>query len=269
MVTTFSILADMVKQVGGNSVHGQAFVGPDGDVHVYEPRPEGSADAAVGAVAGAKRVGAGRLDRSADRGERVQRQGGRRVGGGDPADDAGGGRGATTDPHAWQDARNALLYVRAISAGLASADPAHTAQYRDAAARYGEQIAQTDAWIVAELGANPGERTADHHDARCVRLLRRALRGGVPVGRGYQHRIRTFGQGDRRAGPTDRAGEGAGGVHREHDQSADGADAGHETGAVLGGTVYSDALSPPDGPAATYLQMMRHNTTLFVAAMGT
>ena len=40
-----------------------------------------------------------------------------------------------------------------------------------------------------------------------------------------------------------------------------------ETGAVLGGTVYSDALSPPGGPAATYLEMLRHNTTLFAAAM--
>ncbi len=40
-----------------------------------------------------------------------------------------------------------------------------------------------------------------------------------------------------------------------------------ETGAVLGGTVYSDALSPPDGPAATYLDMLRHNTALFAAAM--
>ena len=42
-----------------------------------------------------------------------------------------------------------------------------------------------------------------------------------------------------------------------------------ETGAVLGGTVYSDALSPPGGPAATYLEMLRHNTTLFAAAMHT
>jgi zinc/manganese transport system substrate-binding protein len=40
-----------------------------------------------------------------------------------------------------------------------------------------------------------------------------------------------------------------------------------ETGATLGGTVYSDALSPPDGPAGTYLDMLRHNTTLFAAAM--
>ena len=40
-----------------------------------------------------------------------------------------------------------------------------------------------------------------------------------------------------------------------------------ESGAVLGGEVYSDALSPPGGPAATYLQMFRHNVTLFVRAM--
>jgi zinc/manganese transport system substrate-binding protein len=40
-----------------------------------------------------------------------------------------------------------------------------------------------------------------------------------------------------------------------------------ETGAVLGGTVYSDALSAPGGPAATYLDMLHHNTTLFAAAM--
>ncbi|MBN8900587.1 MAG: zinc ABC transporter substrate-binding protein, partial [Rhodospirillales bacterium] len=40
-----------------------------------------------------------------------------------------------------------------------------------------------------------------------------------------------------------------------------------ESGAVLGGTVYSDALSPPNGPAPTYLAMLRHNTTLFARAM--
>ncbi|MDQ2765414.1 MAG: zinc ABC transporter substrate-binding protein, partial [Pseudomonadota bacterium] len=40
-----------------------------------------------------------------------------------------------------------------------------------------------------------------------------------------------------------------------------------ETGAILGGTVYSDALSPPGGPAPTYLDMLRHNTTLFAQAM--
>jgi zinc/manganese transport system substrate-binding protein len=40
-----------------------------------------------------------------------------------------------------------------------------------------------------------------------------------------------------------------------------------ETGAKLGGTVYSDALSRPGGPAATYLDMLHHNTTLFAGAM--
>ena len=41
-----------------------------------------------------------------------------------------------------------------------------------------------------------------------------------------------------------------------------------ETGAKIGGTLYSDALSGPDGPAATYLKMMRHNATLIAAALG-
>ena len=40
-----------------------------------------------------------------------------------------------------------------------------------------------------------------------------------------------------------------------------------EAGARLGERVYSDSLSAPDGPAATYLDMMRHNTALFAAAM--
>jgi zinc/manganese transport system substrate-binding protein len=40
-----------------------------------------------------------------------------------------------------------------------------------------------------------------------------------------------------------------------------------ETGAVLGGTVYSDALSPPSGPAPSYLDMLHYNTALFAAAM--
>ena len=50
--------------------------------------------------------------------------------------------------------------------------------------------------------------------------------------------------------------------HRLIDQIA------HETGAKAGGTLYSDALSPPGGPAATYLDMMRHNADALLAALG-
>ena len=41
-----------------------------------------------------------------------------------------------------------------------------------------------------------------------------------------------------------------------------------ETSAVVGGTLYSDALSPEDGPAGTYLDMMRHNSATISQALG-
>ncbi|MFV0367029.1 MAG: metal ABC transporter solute-binding protein, Zn/Mn family, partial [Hyphomicrobiaceae bacterium] len=40
-----------------------------------------------------------------------------------------------------------------------------------------------------------------------------------------------------------------------------------ETGAKIGGTLYSDALSESGGPASTYIDMMRHNSGLMVAAL--
>ena len=41
-----------------------------------------------------------------------------------------------------------------------------------------------------------------------------------------------------------------------------------ETGARIGGTLYSDALTGPDGPAPTYLDMMRHNVRELAEALG-
>jgi zinc/manganese transport system substrate-binding protein len=42
---------------------------------------------------------------------------------------------------------------------------------------------------------------------------------------------------------------------------------GEETGVRIGGTLYSDALSPPDGPAATYIDMMRSNLRELTSAL--
>ena len=41
----------------------------------------------------------------------------------------------------------------------------------------------------------------------------------------------------------------------------------HETGATIGGTLYSDALSPPGGPAPTYIDMIRHNVRALTKAL--
>jgi zinc/manganese transport system substrate-binding protein len=146
-VASFSILGDLVRQVGGNLVAVDALVGPDGDAHVYEPRPrdlrtllaatllvrnglglEGWMDRLTGAAGfkGKAVVAASAVV------PRTMRENGGPV---------------TTDPHARQDLRNAVLYVRAIADGLTSADAANAATYRGAAEQY---------------SARPAP---DHHDA--------------------------------------------------------------------------------------------------------
>jgi zinc/manganese transport system substrate-binding protein len=268
VVASFSILADMVRQVGGDAVLVEALVGPDGDVHVYEPRPkdlhtllasrllvrnglglEGWMDRLTGATGfrGAVVVAAEKVT------ARVMKE----VGGGALA----------TDPHAWQDPTNGILYVQAIAGALASVDAPRAASYRDGAARYITQIKETDAWIAATLGSIPAaqRRIITTHDAFGYYGARYAIEflsaEGVstefePSAKAITALVRQIEREKVRA------------VFIENMTSPRMAEMlARETGAVLGGTVYSDALSPPDGPAATYLEMMRHNTTLFASAM--
>jgi zinc/manganese transport system substrate-binding protein len=267
VVASFSILADLIGQIGGRAVSVEALVGPDGDVHVYEPRPkdlrtllragllvrnglglEGWMDRLTGA-AGFKGAIVVAAEKVAPRTMRED------------------GGALATDPHAWQDPRNAVLYVRTIAEGLASADPGNAALYRDSAARYAAQIAQADAWIEAALRPIPAgqRRIITTHDAFGYYGARYAMEflsaEGIstefePSAKAIAALVRQIEREKVRA------------VFIENMTSPRmGQMLARESGAVLGGTVYSDALSRPGGPAATYLDMLRHNTTLFAAAM--
>jgi zinc/manganese transport system substrate-binding protein len=267
VVASFSILADMVRQVGGDAVLVEALVGPDGDVHVYEPRPKDLHTLLASRLLVRNGLGLeGWMDRltgaTGFRGtvvvaaEKVTPR---------TMQEAGGA--IATDPHAWQDPRNAVLYVQAISEALASVDAPHAASYRDGAARYATQIEETDAWIAARLGPiPPGQRRIiTTHDAFGYYGTRYAIEflsaEGIstefePSAKAITALVRQIEREKVRA------------VFIENMTSPKMAEMlARETGAVLGGTVYSDALSPPDGPAATYLEMMRHNTTLFATAL--
>jgi zinc/manganese transport system substrate-binding protein len=267
VVASFSILADLVRQIGGDAVSVDSLVGPDGDVHVYDPRPR---DLRVLMQAGLLvRNGLG-LEGWMDRltsaagyqgavvvaADKVMRRT-LKVSGGAIA----------TDPHAWQDPRNALDYVQSITGGLAAADASNAATYRDSAARYDSEILQVDRWIEARLEAIVPERrrVITTHDAfgyygDRYRIEFLAAEGistdSEPSAKAIAALVEQIKREKVRA------------VFIENMTSPRMAQMlARETGAVLGGTVYSDALSPPDGPAATYLRMLRHNTTLFAAAM--
>lgn len=264
-VASFSILADMVRHVGGGLIDVTGLVPPDADVHVYQPTT-----ANIRALAAAVLVENGlglegwmaRLAEAADfRGVRVIASHGvtpREFQEGDVT---------TTDPHAWQNPRNGIIYVKNIVAGLTAADPAHAEAFRANAAAVATEIEQTDAWIVGQFAAIPtaARRIVTTHDA--------------------------FGYYGDRYGVTFLAAEG---ISTDAEPSAKGIAAlvrqvrqervrmvflenmtdsritktlAEETGAIVAGPLYSDALSKPDGPAPDYVTMLRYNTAWFVRAM--
>jgi zinc/manganese transport system substrate-binding protein len=267
VVASFSILADMVRQIGGPAVAVTAFVGPDEDVHVYDPRPKDLRtlmDANLLVQNGLGLEGwMVRLTGSAAFTGRIVTAAEKVV----PRTMTETGGVIATDPHAWQDPYNAVLYVQAIADGLAAADAANAPLYRDNAAAYGARIAETGAWIAAMLKpiSAPERRIITTHDAFGYYGARYGIEFLAAVGISTEFE------------PSAKAiGALVGQIKREKVRAvfieAMTSDRmarmlARETGAVLGGTVYSDALSPPDGPAATYLDMLRHNTTLFAAAM--
>jgi zinc/manganese transport system substrate-binding protein len=269
VVASFSILGDLVRQVGGDLVAVNALVGPDGDAHVYEPRPRDLRTLMAAALLVRNGLGLeGWMDRltgAAGFKGKVVVVASAVV----PRTMRENGGALTTDPHAWQDPCNAVLYVRAIAGGLASVDAANAAIYRAAAEQYSARIVQMDGWIEATMTAiPPGQRRIiTTHDAFGYYGARYGVEflsaEGIstefePSAKAIAALVRQIKREKVRA------------IFIENMTSPRMAEMlARETGAVLGGTIYSDALSPPGGPAATYLDMLQWNTKLFAKAMQT
>ncbi len=269
-VASFSILGDMVRQVGGDRVEVATLVGPDGDAHVFSPTP---ADAKMLASAQLFFVNGLGFEGWMERLEKSSGFTGKTVvasTGVKPRtmiEEEGGTPETITDPHAWQDLANGRLYVANIRDGLIAADPAGQAEYEANAAKYLGEIMQEDDAVRGALAKLPNDRRRiiTSHDAFGYFGAAYGLEIVAPEG------VST----DSEASAQDVAkiirqikAEHIPAVfienitdHRLLDQIA------RETGAKIGGTLYSDALSPPDGPAPTYLDMFRHNVGALTAAL--
>lgn len=269
VVATFSILGDLTQRIGGARVKVHTLVGPEADAHVYQPTP---ADAKM--LGRARLVvvnGFGyegwidRLIKSAGfRGEVVTASRGIT-----PLQRAGGdhGHGHGPDPHAWQDLGNARHYVTNIATALSAADPAGKAEYAANAERLRGEIAALDAEIRRELGALPADRrtVVTSHDAFAyfARAYGIAFRSPVGVSTDAEASAAEVGKLIRQ-------------IRREKIPALFMENISDprlleriraETGARVGGTLYSDALSAAGGPAATYLSMMRHNARTLAEAL--
>ena len=172
------------------------------------------------------------------------------------------------DPHAWQSIDNALVYVGNITAALTAADADNAAAFEANSAAYVAELTALHAEIDALMAALPeGERTVvTAHDAFGYFAQTYDMNFVAPVG------VSTEGEAsaaDVAALITQIRDEGIDAVfveaitdNRLLEQIA------NETGAGIGGTIYSDALSDESGPAGTYIDMMRHNANTLAGALG-
>ena len=269
-VASFSILGDMVSQVGGDRVDVVTLVGPDGDAHVYEPTPADAKNLAGAAILFVNGLGfEGWMDRleksSGFKGKVVVASTG--VKARTMVEEEGGKPETITDPHAWQSLANGKLYVGNIRDGLIAADPDGKSVYEANAAKYLGEIMQEDDAVKAALATLSKERRKiiTSHDAFGYFGTAYGLEVIAPEGvsteseASAQDVAKIIRQIKAEKIPavfmeniTD---------HRLLDQIAS------ETNAKIGGELYTDALSPPDGPAPTYLDMFRHNVGTLTAAL--
>jgi zinc/manganese transport system substrate-binding protein len=269
-VATFSILGDLVRQVGGERVEVTTLVGPNGDAHVYSPTPADGrrlADARVIFTNGLNFEGwIDRLIKSSGaKAPRVEASRGVK-----PLEEREHGHGhghGSPDPHAWQSIGNAKIYVANIRDALIAADPDGKAAYETQAAAYLARLDEVEAQAKSLAARIPPERRKiiTSHDA--FRYFEAAYGIDFVSPQGVST--------DAEASAKD-VGRIIQQIRREKIAAVfveNVSDArlmeriAKETGARIGERVYSDALSEPGGPAGTYIDMMRHNIRAFSAAL--
>jgi len=189
-VASFSILGDIVREVGGNDVSLTTLVGPDGDAHEYEPTPGDAKKLSAARVLFVnglefetwlpkltKASGFAGQTVVASQGITPRKFAGDGHGGKHDAHDHdhdhdhdhkdGHHHHGDADPHAWQSLANGVIYARNVAEGLAAADPAHAEAYRQRATAYIAKLDALDARAKQTFGAIPAERrkVVTSHDA--------------------------------------------------------------------------------------------------------
>ena len=280
VVASFSILADMVREVGGDLVEVTSLVGPNADAHGFEPTPSDAkrlAQAKLVVVNGLNFEGwTNRLIKSSGyKGEVVTASKGVKtipLPSRSNKDNTSHGHNhghhhGDIDPHAWQSLDNAKIYVKNISAGLLRALPGQSEQIKVREQAYLQRLDAMNEKARASFAAIPAEkrRAITSHDA--FGYLARAY--------GIQFFSPQGWSTDREASAADVAR-----INRQIrdqkitalfvEQSSDSRlleRIAKDTGVKIGGTLYSDALSAPGTEADTYLKMYAYNVDTLVKGL--
>jgi zinc/manganese transport system substrate-binding protein len=263
VVASFSILADFVKNVGGDKVNVVTLVGPNGDVHVYTPAPSDAkknADAKILFINGLGLEGwLPRLVQSAGSKATIVTA----SNGVTPLQ-----HGSDADPHAWQSVANAKLYVANIRDALIAADAANAAVFRANAERYLKELDALEAEVRSAIAKIPPERrkVITTHNAFGYFAAAYGVEFVAPVGVSTETEPSAR---DIAALISQIRAEKIPAVFLENlsdDRLI--ARIAAETGAKAGGTLYSDSLTGEKGPAPTYIDLVRHNIKALTSALG-
>ncbi len=269
VVASFTILADIARRVGGDRVAVDALGGPGADAHVFQPSPADARKVATARLVIVNGLGfegwmerlakaAATPPRTVVASEGVARR---------KAQDGADGHAHDVDPHAWQSVGNVKIYVENIRKALAEVDPDGAAVYAANATGYARDLDALDAEIRTALAGLPAARrkVVTTHDAFGYFADAYGLAFIAP--RGVSSEAEASARDVARIIRQIKA-EKIPAVFLENvvdprlmQRIA------AETGAKIGGALYADSLSAPDGPAPTYLDMMRHNVRELTKAL--
>jgi zinc/manganese transport system substrate-binding protein len=275
VVATFTVIGDMVSNVGGDLVDLVTIVGPDGDTDEYEPTAADVPKMANARILFMNGLNddfepwlANLMKQAKFTGSKVIVSRGIKALSEEDEHPMGGKPKATVlDQHAWMVPHNGVVYVKNITDALARIDPANADIYRTRAASYIQQLRDLDSWAHAEMAAVPAakRRVLSSHDS--LQYLGTSFGITIISVHGLSNKsepsaaelVRVIDQ-----------------IRREHlkalflDSITDPRPTeriSKESDAAIAGTVYGDALSKPDGEASTYIEMIRHDISTLKAGM--
>lgn len=262
VVASFSILGDFVKNVGGERVNVTTLVGANSDVHVYTPAPADArriADAKLLVINGLGLEGwlSRLLQVSSSKAPIISATKG--------IAPLQSGFGA--DPHAWQSVVNAKIYVANISDALVTADPAGAEIFRNNAQSYLAKLDALDREVRAEVAKIPQSlrKVISTHDAFGYFASAYGIKFIAPSGISTESEVSAH---DLAGIITQIRAEKIPAVFLENisdDRLIRRISA--ETGARVGGTLYSDSLTDEKGDAPTYIGMVKHNIKALISAL--
>ena len=254
VVSTFSILGDMVQNIGGDEIELTTLVGPNGDGHVYEPTPADAKSIANADLVFVNGLGfEGWIDRLVK---------------------ASGYKGkiiiatkrikdlkfeGELDPHAWQDLSNGRIYIKNIKNALTDINPKNSDYYKKKFIAYDEILESMDKSTKDRFAdiSKKNRKVITSHDAFLYFGRAYDIDFRSPVGVTTESEPSA---GELAALITEMRKDGIKALFAENitdprliKQLA------REVDAKIGGTLYSDALSDDPEPANTYINMFKYN----------